>query len=66
MLIIVNGKDKHVEDNTLLGGLISALELNPEHVVAAVNDQIVMPPDYSSTPLRENDRVDMMTFVGGG
>jgi thiamine biosynthesis protein ThiS len=66
MLIIVNGKDKHVEDNTILGGLISAQDINPEHVVAAVNDRIVMPPDYSSTPLREGDRVDLMTFVGGG
>ena len=66
MKIIVNDQPRQVDDNLSLESLIKNQECHPETIVAAVNEVIIEPAKYSETILAENDRIELVAFVGGG
>ena len=64
--VIVNGKEHIVADGQTMAGLLATLALEPIRVAVEVNRELVSRRDYAQTPLREGDRVEIVTFVGGG
>jgi thiamine biosynthesis protein ThiS len=64
--IQVNGESREVTDNLSLTELISCLNLRPEQIAIELNHHVVRRMHWSETILHENDRVEIVHFVGGG
>ena len=66
MNIQVNGEEREVSTNLSLHELIDHLHLAPERIAIELNHNVVRRPDWPVTHLQENDRVEIVHFVGGG
>lgn len=66
LTILLNGKEKEIEAGTTLAELIGLLEINPEAVVVEYNYELVRKETWDSIVLKENDRLEILRFVGGG
>jgi sulfur carrier protein len=64
--IDVNGQSREVEESLSLTELISNLNLKPEQIAIELNQTVVRRMHWPETTLRENDRVEIVHFVGGG
>lgn len=62
----INGKPVTVEQDILLEQLIAGKKLLPERVVAEVNGQIIPREQWTTLSLRENDEIEIVSFVAGG
>jgi len=65
MKLIVNGRDKQF-DGLSLQTLIASVSKNPEHVIVELNSGIVKKDRWEQTQLKDGDRIELVTFVGGG
>lgn len=63
--MIVNGKDMNFENITILR-LLENLNLDMNKVVVEVNLDIVSKEDYTEYLLNKEDKVEIISFVGGG
>ena len=66
MNIVLNGEDINIADNLSIMGLIDLYELLANKVAVERNLEIVPKSAYVSTMLKENDRVEIVHFIGGG
>ncbi|MEU0037377.1 MULTISPECIES: sulfur carrier protein ThiS [unclassified Streptomyces] len=66
MNILVNGERRLVAAGTALDTLVATLTAAPSGVAAALNETVVPRTQWSSTSLREGDRVEVLTAVQGG
>jgi len=66
MDIKVNGAPKHIADTLSLAELVRCYCKNPQHVIAEVNESIIKRPEWDTTTIADGDRVELVTFVGGG
>ncbi|MBA2526371.1 MAG: sulfur carrier protein ThiS [Pyrinomonadaceae bacterium] len=66
MKLRINGEDREVLDNLSLKELVTQLDLTPERIAIELNQNVVPRADWPSTELTENDRVEIVHFVGGG
>ena len=64
-LIQVNGEDRAVSADTILG-LVEELGLDARKVAVERNLEIVPRSLHAATPLVDGDRVELVQFVGGG
>jgi thiamine biosynthesis protein ThiS len=64
--IHVNGQPREVEDNPSLPELIASLDLKPEQIAIELNQTVIRRMHWQSTILREDDKVEIVHFVGGG
>jgi thiamine biosynthesis protein ThiS len=62
----INGEQREVVDNLSLKELITQLDLTPERIAIELNQNVVRRAEWPSTVLKENDRVEIVHFVGGG
>ncbi len=66
MRIIVNGQLESADAKVTVASLIETHNLQPLRVAVEVNEQLVRRRDFEHTQLRADDRVEIVTFVGGG
>ena len=66
MRININGEPREVDENLSLPELISSLNLRPEQIAIELNQTVVRRAQWQATTLRENDKVEIVHFVGGG
>lgn len=64
--IVVNGEPREVGVGTTVADLVAALGLKPEQVAVERNKEIVRRPDHATTHLEDDDRLEVVTFFGGG
>lgn len=64
--IVLNGEDREVPAGTTVAGLLRELSLPFPRVAVERNREIVRKTDYESVPLVPGDRLEIVTFVGGG
>ncbi|MEU2430078.1 MULTISPECIES: sulfur carrier protein ThiS [unclassified Streptomyces] len=64
--VSVNGEPRDVAAGTTLDALVATLTGAPSGVAAALNETVVPRGEWSATPLREGDRVEVLTAVQGG
>jgi sulfur carrier protein len=62
----VNGERREVPDDLSVEELIRHLNLTPERVAIELNQSVVRRAEWAATRLSENDRVEIVHFVGGG
>jgi len=66
MIIVANGEDREIPEGATAEALLAALDLGDVRVAFELNGLIVPRERYAETPLSEGDRVEIVTFVGGG
>jgi thiamine biosynthesis protein ThiS len=64
--IRLNGDAKEIEEGTTLPTLVESLSLAPERIAVELNGEVVRRADWPRVTLEEEDRVEVVHFVGGG
>jgi sulfur carrier protein len=64
--VVVNGEERAIPDGTTVAGLLAELGLARQHVAVEANRQIVPRAEHEGHVLAEGDRLEIVTFVGGG
>ena len=65
MRLIVNGESRDVEATTLAGALV-ALDYGEATVATALNGEFVSARSRDSTPVKEGDRIEILSPRQGG
>ena len=69
MKISVNGKEKKIElknEKVLLSSTLESLGYKQNTVVVEVNDLIINSKKWESEILKEGDKLEIVSIVGGG
>lgn len=66
MQIEVNGQPREVPEGTTIDGLLRELDVKVPHVAVEVNLEVVPRARHGETKLRQGDRLEVVTLVGGG
>ncbi len=66
MDIVVNGETRTVREGATVLSLLAELSLPESRVAVERNLAIVRKAEFAGTALREGDRLEIVTFVGGG
>lgn len=66
MAIVVNGEERAVAKGSTILSLLRELGLPESRVAVERNRAIVRKADYPDTALSDGDRIEIVTFVGGG
>jgi len=66
MRVYVNGESRELSGSPSLSELITQLELPVMRIAIELNRELVRRNDWSRTMLQEDDRVEIVHFVGGG
>jgi thiamine biosynthesis protein ThiS len=66
MTVTVNGETRQITENTNLVRLLEILELASARVAVELNQSVVRRAEWGNIVLRENDRIEIVHFVGGG
>jgi len=66
MIIRINGQEVEIERDLNLLELVLSKKLPAESVVLEHNLCIVPKDEWENVPLRENDHIEIVSFVGGG
>ena len=66
MNIVLNGEEINIANNLNVMGLIELYELPASKVAVERNLEIVPKSAYVTTMLKENDKIEIVHFIGGG
>ena len=64
--MILNGKTIDLKEDVSVEQLLKDYDLNPQKVVVEVNMEILDDEVYSTYLLKNEDTVEVISFVGGG
>lgn len=64
-MVHINGEDI-TADGMNLKDYLEQNNYNLQRIAVEINEQIVPKADYSETILKEGDKVEVVSFVGGG
>ena len=64
--IKVNGKLKSVSDNFKILDLVKDLKIPIKKVAIELNQEIVDKKDISKINFKQNDKIEIVHFIGGG
>ena len=64
--MILNGKTIDLKEDISVEQLLKDYDLNPQKVVVEVNMEILDDKVYSTYLLKNEDTVEVISFVGGG
>ena len=66
MTIFINGEARELEGVSTLADLLDTLELPKQRVAIELNKHVIRKQDWDSTTVADNDKVEVVHFVGGG
>jgi len=66
MRITINGKEETTDNGTSVAALLGRLELAPVRVAVEINEDLVPRRTFEERIVRDGDRIEIVTFVGGG
>lgn len=66
MQIVLNGKPLEIAEGATVASLIATLALDTRRVAVEVNEAVVPRARHVDTALQPADRIEIVTFVGGG
>jgi thiamine biosynthesis protein ThiS len=62
----INGDELDVVDNLSVTELVKHLKLTPERIAIELNQRVIRRTDWHSIVLKDEDRLEIVHFVGGG
>jgi thiamine biosynthesis protein ThiS len=66
MRLLLNGEEREIAGIISIADLVSALGLDARKVAVERNLEIAPRSTYADTALAEGDRIEIVTFIGGG
>lgn len=66
MRITLNGESREVEPGTTVGELLEQLSMQPRYLAVERNEQLVPRAEHADCMLQADDRLEIVTLVGGG
>jgi len=66
MRVFVNGDEKDLNARISLAELIAQLDLPAARIAIELNREVVRRSDWGGTMLKDEDRIEIVHFVGGG
>jgi thiamine biosynthesis protein ThiS len=66
MRIFFNGEPRDVAEGTTVAELLQQLELQPRYVAVEINLQLIPRQLHAQHVLQADDRLEVVTLVGGG
>ena len=66
MQIVVNGETREVPDHLTVATLVEYLDLPNERTAIERNREVVRRADWPSVAVTDDDRIEIVHFVGGG
>lgn len=66
MTVYVNGKSEQIPDGATVAALLEHLKLGQKRVAVEANKELVTRGEWPARVLSEGDRVEIVSFVGGG
>jgi sulfur carrier protein len=66
MTIHINGQPREISAGSTIAALLGELGVTQPHVAVELNLEVVPRAQHPETLLREGDRVEVVTLVGGG
>ena len=66
MRVTVNGEDRELPDGSTVAELLDALALGGARVAVERNREIVPRAEHRTARISSGDRLEIVTFVGGG
>ncbi|MGE0606210.1 MAG: sulfur carrier protein ThiS [Pirellulales bacterium] len=66
MEIIFNGEPRQFSDGMTVAQLLHELQLNPRYLAVELNLHVVPRAQHAERTLQANDRLEVVTLVGGG
>ncbi|MGI5202870.1 sulfur carrier protein ThiS [Spirillospora sp. CA-108201] len=66
MKVIVNGEPRELPDGASVAEVVASVTAAATGVAAALNDEVVRRSAWATTPLRDADRIEVLTAVQGG
>jgi thiamine biosynthesis protein ThiS len=64
--VYINGESREFSGTPSLAELITELDLPAARLAVEVNREVVRRRDWASTVVRDEDRIEIVHFVGGG
>ena len=66
MRVFVSGETKEFADILKLNDLLRHLDMPAQRIAVELNKSVVRRKDWPETDVRENDKIEIVHFVGGG
>ena len=66
MTIQVNGESRGVGEGQTVAALLQDLDIRADRVAVELNLEILDRNDFETRGLREGDRLEILSFIGGG
>ena len=66
MTIQVNGESRGIGDGHTVAALLRELDIRADRVAVELNLEILDRKEVETRGLREGDRVEILSFIGGG
>ncbi|MBU0924696.1 sulfur carrier protein ThiS [bacterium] len=66
MTLIINGETKEFSNDSTLQNIITNLQIEDKVMAAAVNMNIVKKEDWNNFIPNNDDKIELLQFVGGG
>jgi thiamine biosynthesis protein ThiS len=66
MRIFFNGEPRDIQENTTVAVLLRQFQLQPRYVAVEVNLKLVPRVRHDQHVLQSEDRLEVVTLVGGG
>ena len=64
--MLINGEEKTLACPIALSELLTQLGYRAEFVAVELNGNIIKQKDFSSTTITDADKLEIVSFVGGG
>ncbi len=66
MRVYINGESREVQGSPSLADLINQLDLPAARIAVELNRAVVRRDEWHETMLHDDDRIEIVHFVGGG
>ena len=66
MTIFINGKARELDGVSTLAALLDALDLPKQRIAIELNRRVIRKQDWESTQVSDDDKIEVVHFVGGG
>ena len=66
MHVEINGETQDFADGMLVKAMLEVLELSGDGIAVEINREIIPRRAHAETALKDGDKIEIVTFVGGG
>jgi len=64
--LIINGREMEMEEGMTIADILQRLGIEEKVMAVAINTQIVKKEEWDRYRPKDGDRLEFLTFVGGG